>query len=80
MEIARQVSISKFLFSFLRMEIARQVSISKFLFSFLRMEIARLQRTIELKSKEMNRVRKLAKNILDQVRQKKLFEILLFTI
>jgi len=33
-----------------------------------RMEIARLQRTIELKTKEMNRVKKLAKNILDQVR------------
>jgi len=31
-----------------------------------REEVSRLQRTIELKSKEMNRVKKLAKNILDQ--------------
>ena len=35
--------------------------------SFFRMEIVRLERMIELKSKEMNRVKKLAKNILDQV-------------
>ncbi|XP_065052525.1 basal body-orientation factor 1-like [Rhopilema esculentum] len=31
-----------------------------------KMEVARLQRTVELKTKEMNRVKKLAKNILDQ--------------
>ena len=31
------------------------------------MEVARLQRTVELKTKEMNRVKKLAKNILEQV-------------
>eukprot|EP00112_Aurelia_sp_Birch-Aquarium-sp1_P001158 Seg112.7 transcript_id=Seg112.7/GoldUCD/mRNA.D3Y31 product="Basal body-orientation factor 1" protein_id=Seg112.7/GoldUCD/D3Y31 len=31
-----------------------------------KMEIARLQRTVELKTREMNRVKKIAKNILDQ--------------
>ena len=31
------------------------------------MENARFQRTIELKTKEINRVKKVAKNILDQV-------------
>ena len=31
-----------------------------------RVEIAKLQRTVDLKTKEMNRVKKLAKNILDQ--------------
>lgn len=29
-------------------------------------EVARLQKTVELKTKEMNKVKKLAKNILDQ--------------
>ena len=31
-----------------------------------KVEIAKLQRTVDLKTKEMNRVKKLAKNILDQ--------------
>ena len=31
-----------------------------------KVELAKLQRVIELKTKEMNRVKKLAKNILDQ--------------
>ena len=33
-----------------------------------RAEISRLQRIVELKTKEMNRVKRLAKTILDQVR------------
>ena len=34
-----------------------------------RAEISRLQRIVELKTKEMNRVKRLAKTILDQVRR-----------
>ena len=34
---------------------------------FCRAEIARLTKVVELKTKEMNRVKRLAKNILDQV-------------
>lgn len=45
------------------------VLIIHFLLSFLisRAEVARLQRVVELKTREMNKVKRLAKNILDQV-------------
>ena len=46
---------------------SRFIFIKQVFWLFFRMENARFQRTIELKTKEMNRVKKVAKNILDQV-------------
>ena len=51
-----------------RMEaFSRFIFLKQVLWLLCRMENARFQRTIELKTKEMNRVKKVAKNILDQV-------------
>ena len=46
---------------------SRFIFIKQVFWLFFRMENAHFQRTIELKTKEMNRVKKVAKNILDQV-------------